>query len=196
MEGPGEVLRQQKQVRLPGSSSGSPPVWLTARSPLINQGPLAPGQNRRHRVQAWLRNKIQKLRAWLRARTRLQRWGFALLMLLVLVGVQTFSQVGGWKQGVFVTLGLLKGEYVDPVNLLLSDITGIGEVSGWLIVGTLLYSLVGTLLISALVAVILERLLRERLGVERIRLPRRGPRGTEPRPLRGIRPASIPGPEA
>jgi Trk K+ transport system NAD-binding subunit len=50
-----------------------------------------------------------------------------------------------------------------------------GEVSGWLIVGTLLYSLVGTLLTSALVAVILERLLRERLGVERIRLPRRGP---------------------
>jgi len=175
VEGPGGDLRQQKQVRLPGSSSGSPPVWLTARSPLINQGPLAPGQNRRHRVQAWLRSKIQKLRVWLRARTRLQRWGFALLMLLVLVGVQTFSQVGGWKQGVFVTLGLLKGEYVDPVNLLLSDITGIEEVSGWLIVGTLLYSLVGTLLTSALVAVILERLLRERLGVERIRLPRRGP---------------------
>ena len=125
MEGPGEVLRQQKQVRLPGSSSESPPVWLTARSPLINQGPLAPGQNRRHRVRAWLRSKIQKLRARLRARTQLQRWGFPLLMLLVLVGVRTFSQVGGWKQGVFVTLGLLKGEYVDPVNLLLSDITGI-----------------------------------------------------------------------
>jgi hypothetical protein len=76
---------------------------------------------------------------------------------------------------VFVTLALLKGEYVDPVNLLLSDITGMEEVSGWLIGGTLLYSLVGTLLTSALVAVILERLLRERLGAERIRLPRRGP---------------------
>ena len=75
----------------------------------------------------------------------------------------------------FVTLALLKGEYVDPVNLLLSDSTGMEEVSGWLIGGTLLYSLVGTLLTSALVAVILERLLRECLGVERIRLPRRGP---------------------
>ena len=75
----------------------------------------------------------------------------------------------------FVTLGLLMGEYVDPVNLLLSDFTGMEAVSGWLIVGTLFYSLVGTLLTSALVAVILERLLRERLGVEPIRLPRRGP---------------------
>jgi len=175
MDGLGEDLRQQKQVRLSGSSSGSPPVWLTARPRLLNQDPLAPGQTLRHRGLAWLRRKIQKLRAWLRARTQLQRWAFALLILLVLVGVRIFSQMGGWKQGVFVTLGLLKGEYVDPMNLLLADITGMEEVSGWLIGGTLLYSLVGTLLTSALVAVILERLLRGRLGVERIRLPRRGP---------------------
>jgi Trk K+ transport system NAD-binding subunit len=175
MEAPGEDLRQQKQVRLPGPSSGSPPVWLSARSPQLNRDPLAPGQTRRDRALAWLRRRVRQVRAWLRARTRLQRWAFSLLILLVLAGVRIFSQVGGWKQGVFVTLGLLKGEYVDPVNLLLSDITGMGEVSGWLIVGTLLYSLVGTLLTSALVAVILERLLRERLGVERIRLPRRGP---------------------
>ena len=173
--GPVQDLRNQKQVRLPGPSSGSPPVWLSARSPQLNRDPLAQGQTRRHRALAWLRSRVRQVRAWLRARTRLQRWAFSLLLLLVLTGVRFFSQVGGWKQGVFVTLGLLKGEYVDPVNLLLSDITGMGEVSGWLIVGTLLYSLVGTLLTSALVAVILERLLRERLGVERIRLPRRGP---------------------
>ena len=174
-DSPVQGLRHQKQVRLPGSPSGSPPVWLSARSPQLNRDHLAPGQTRRHRVLAWLRSRVRKVRAWLRARTRLQRWAFSLLILLVLAGVRIFSQVGGWKQGVFVTLGLLKGEYVDPVNLLLSDITGMEEVSGWLIVGTLLYSLVGTLLTSALVAVILERLLRERLGVERIRLPRRGP---------------------
>ena len=174
-EGPDQDLRHQKQVRLPGSPSGSPPVWLSARSPQLNRDPLAPGQTRRHRALAWLRSGVRKVRAWLRARTRLQRWAFALLILLVLAGVRIFSQVGGWKHGAFVTLGLLKGEYVDPVNLLLSDITGMEEVSGWLIVGTLLYSLVGTLLTSALVAVILERLLRERLGVERIRLPRQGP---------------------
>jgi Trk K+ transport system NAD-binding subunit len=174
-EGPDQDLRHQKQVRLPGSPSGSPPVWLSARSPQLNRDPLAPGQTRRHRALAWLRSGVRKGRAWLRARTRLQRWAFALLILLVLAGVRIFSQVGGWKHGAFVTLGLLKGEYVDPVNLLLSDITGMEEVSGWLIVGTLLYSLVGTLLTSALVAVILERLLRERLGVERIRLPRQGP---------------------
>ena len=174
-DSPVQGLRHQKQVRLPGSPSGSPPVWLSARSPQLNRDHLAPGQTRRHRVLAWLRSRVRKVRAWLRARRRLQRWAFSLLILLVLAGVRIFSQVGGWKQGVFVTLGLLKGEYVDPVNLLLSDITGMEEVSGWLIVGTLLYSLVGTLLTSALVAVILERLLRERLGVERIRLPRRGP---------------------
>ena len=174
-DSPVQGLRHQKQVRLPGSPSGSPPVWLSARSPQLNRDALAPGQTRRHRALTWLRSRVRKVRAWLRARTRLQRWAFSLLILLVLAGVRIFSQVGGWKQGVFVTLGLLKGEYVDPVNLLLSDITGMEEVSGWLIVGTLLYSLVGTLLTSALVAVILERLLRERLGVERIRLPRRGP---------------------
>ena len=174
-DGPVQDLRHQKQVRLPGSPSGSPPVWLSARSPQLNRDPLAPGQTRRHRALAWLRSRVRKVRPWLRARTRLQRWSVGLLILLVLAGVRIFSQVGGWKQGVFVTLGLLKGEYVDPVNLLLADITGMEEVSGWLIVGTLLYSLVGTLLTSALVAVILERLLRERLGVERMRLPRRGP---------------------
>jgi hypothetical protein len=174
-EGPVQDLRQQKKVWLPESPAGSPPVWLSVRSPQLNRDPLAPGPTRRHRALGWLRSKIQKLRAWLRARTRLQRWAFALLILLALVGVRIFSQVGGWKQGVFVTLGLLMGEYVDPVNLLLSDFTGMEAVSGWLIVGTLFYSLVGTLLTSALVAVILERLLRERLGVEPIRLPRRGP---------------------
>jgi Trk K+ transport system NAD-binding subunit len=174
-EGDVPDLRQRKQVWLPGSPSGSPPIWLTARSPLPTWDPLALGQSRRHRALAGLRSTVHKLRAWLRARSGLQRWACAALILLVLVGVRIFSRMGGWSQGVFVTLALLKGEYVDPVNLLLSSSTGKQEVSGWLIGGTLLYSLVGTLLTSALVAVILERLLRERLGVERIRLPRRGP---------------------
>jgi hypothetical protein len=66
-------------------------------------------------------------------------------VLLVLVGVRIFSRMGGWKQGVFVTLALLKGEYVDPVNLLLSVTDGMETVSGWLIGGTLLYFLVGKL---------------------------------------------------
>jgi len=174
-EGPIQDPRHQKQVWLPEAPSGSSPVWLTARSPLSNRELSAPGLARRHRALSWLRSRVQQLRVWLRARTPLQRWAFIVLILLVLVGVRIFSRKEGWKQGVFVTLALLKGEYVDPVNLLLTDITGMEEVSGWLIGGTLLYSLVGTLLTSALVAVILERLLRERLGMERIRLPRRGP---------------------
>jgi len=175
LEGAVPDLRQKKQVRLTGSPSQSPPVWLTARSALSNRDPMAAGQSRRHRTLAWLRSTVQKLRVWLRARSGLQRWACAVLILLLLVGVRIFSRMGGWTQGVFVTLALLKGEYVDPVNLLLSSTNGKQEMSGWLIGGTLLYSLVGTLLTSALVAVILERLLRERLGMERIRLPRRGP---------------------
>jgi Trk K+ transport system NAD-binding subunit len=98
------------------------------------------------------------------------------LLALALIGVGLFSGPGGWRQGVFVTLGLLKGEYVDPVNLLLSDGPGVAAASGWLIGGTLVYALVGTLLTSALAAVILERLLRDRLGASRPRLPRRSRR--------------------
>jgi len=175
IEGPVQDPRHLKQVWLPEVPSGSPPVWLTARSPLSNRDPSAPALTPRRRALSWLGIRVQQQRAWWRARSRLQRWACLGLILLVLVGVRIFSQMGGWKQGVFVTLALLKGEYVDPVNLLLSATDGMETLSGWLIGGTLFYSLVGTLLTSALVAVILERLLRERLGGERIRLPRRGP---------------------
>lgn len=175
IEGKVQDLPHQKQVRLPESPSGSPPLWLTARSAILSRLSVASGQIGRHRVLVRLGSTVQKLRAWVRARSRIQQGAFAALILLAQVGIGIFSRMGGWKQGVFVTLALLKGEYVDPVNLLLASTNGMKELSGWLIRGTLLYSLVGTLLTSALVAVILERLLRERLGAERIRLPRRGP---------------------
>lgn len=96
------------------------------------------------------------------------------LGLLLVIGPQLFSQPGSWRQGMFVTLALLKGEYVDPVNVLLDGGAGLAEASGWLITGTLLYSLVGTLLTSALVAVLLERLLRDRLVRRRPARLRRG----------------------
>lgn len=174
-EGPWQDRRSQKPIRIAAADPDSLPVLLTPRSLRSLREPLGLGEPRRNRPVAWLRALAQRLRAWLRARTRLQQWACLGLFLLALVGVQMFSRLGGWKQGVFVTLALLKGEYVDPVNVLLSSRSGMDGMSGWLIGGTLFYSLVGTLLTSALVAVILERLLRERLGEEHPRLPRRGP---------------------
>lgn len=109
---------------------------------------------------------------WLGRQSRPQQLALLVAVSLAALGIQLFSSIGGWKQGVFVTLALLKGEYVDPVNLLLAGGRGVQGASGWLISGTLLYSLVGTLLTSALVAVILERLLRDRLGQAKPRLPR------------------------
>ena len=129
------------------------------------------------RRRGWLR-LARGLRQppWLGRHSRPQQLAVAIVVSLAALGIQLFSSIGGWKQGVFVTLALLKGEYVDPVNLLLAGGGGVEGASGWLISGTLLYSLVGTLLTSALVAVILERLLRDRLGQAKPRLPRRGGR--------------------
>ncbi len=103
------------------------------------------------------------LRLW-RHCSRLQQGGLLALVVLMALGLALFSAGGGWRQGMFVTLSLLKGEYVDPVNVMLHPDDGIAAAAPWLIGVTLLYSLVGTLLTSALVAVILERLLRERFG--------------------------------
>ena len=101
-----------------------------------------------------------------------------MLLLLALLGggMALFSRAGGWKQGMFVTLALLKGEYVDPVNVVLDPEGGIRAAGPWLIGGSLFYSLMGTLLTSLLVAVILEWLLRERFGPPRPGRLRRGSR--------------------
>jgi Trk K+ transport system NAD-binding subunit len=97
------------------------------------------------------------------------------LVLVIGAGIHQFSLGTSWQQGVFVTLGLLKGEYVDPVNVLSAARPGSrGGLDGATITGTLLLSLLGTLLTSALVAVILDQLLSARFGLKaRPRLPRR-----------------------
>jgi Trk K+ transport system NAD-binding subunit len=94
---------------------------------------------------------------------------------VVVAGIHQFSLGTSWQHGVFVTLGLLKGEYVDPVNVLTAARPGSrGGLDGLTITGTLLLSLLGTLLTSALVAVILDQLLSARFGLKaRPRLPRR-----------------------
>jgi Trk K+ transport system NAD-binding subunit len=113
---------------------------------------------------------------WVRQRTALQWVTTGLLLTLLAGGIGVFSLRGGWQQGLFVTLALLKGEYVDPVNVLLAETPRqtLADVDGRLIAGTLLYSLIGTLLTSGLVAVILERLLSARFGIARPRTLKRG----------------------
>ncbi|MFM7674953.1 MAG: hypothetical protein ACKO5F_05085 [Synechococcus sp.] len=130
--------------------------------------PTLPG-----RTPAW-RRRFDALIRWL-GRPALPTLPAALILAMLLVGVASFSGTHGWKQGLFVTLALLKGEYVDPVNLVLQQ-QSIAAVDERLIAITLLYSLIGTLLTSALVAVILDRLLRDRLGLAPFpRLGRGGP---------------------
>jgi hypothetical protein len=169
---PWDDHRFQRPLRLPLAQPGDDPLLVMPRS--LSQGGDAPDATLRRR-RRW-----QRLAAWLAVAfgqtTRTQRLVVLALALLAVLGVHLFSELGGWRQGVFVTLALLKGEYVDPVNVLLDGGRGLQAVSGWLIGGTLLYSLVGTLLTSTLVAAILERLLRDRLGTSRPRLPRRAGR--------------------
>jgi Trk K+ transport system NAD-binding subunit len=110
--------------------------------------------------------------AWLRRRRPLSQpmalamgWGLAALGL----GVLLFSDGRHWQAGLVVTLGLLKGEYIDPLNLL-------SQPSKLQLTLGLVYALMGTVLTSCLVAVILERLLSNRLGLQRPQRPRRGSR--------------------
>ena len=95
------------------------------------------------------------------------------MAMVTLIGIIHFSAGSSWQQGVFVTLALLKGEFVDPVNVVLAHGARQGTPDGWLISGSLVLSLLGTLLTSALVAVILDRQLSARFGLQRKpRLPR------------------------
>jgi hypothetical protein len=173
---PWEDRRFQRPLRLPlgqpDPPDGNPLLVMPCSLARGGEDPVAPGGRRRRR---WLRRPARALAA-LGPWSRGQQLALLVLVLLTALGVTLFSAMGGWRQGVFVTLALLKGEYVDPVNVLLDGGSGLQGVSGWLIGGTLFYSLVGTLLTSALVAVILERLLRDRLGTSRPRLPRRAGR--------------------
>lgn len=169
---PWDDHRFQRPLRMQLQQPDGDPLLVMPRS--LSRGgedPVAPGRRRGR----WLRRPPLALAA-LGQWSRGQQLALLVLALLAALGVTLFSAIGGWRQGVFVTLALLKGEYVDPVNVLLDGGSGLQGVSGWLIGGTLFYSLVGTLLTSALVAAILERLLRDRLGTSRPHLPRRAGR--------------------
>lgn len=163
--------RLQRRLRSCGQEQWTSPLYVTPRS-LPQHEPDHDRSHPRRQLGGKIRRWSQRLPRPARLNRRRQVMLIGLVALTVL-GIRLFSELGGWRQGLFVTLALLKGEYVDPVNVLLAGDAGLAGASGWLIGGTLFYSLVGTLLTSALVAVILERLLRDRLGGGRSRLPRR-----------------------
>jgi Trk K+ transport system NAD-binding subunit len=175
LEGKAEDFRLQRPLRL-GTGGEERPLLVT---PMGLHLPRSIGLQEASPTAGGFGEALRPPRAvlhWWRQRTSLQRGQLLALLALVAAGFVLFSRSGGWKQGVFVTLAFLLGEYVDPVNVLLPQATGIAGAEPWLIGVTLIYSLIGTLLTSALVAVILEWLLRERFGLGRPAHPRRGSR--------------------
>lgn len=163
-----------KAIRLPPGLQQSGALLLSPRA--LRASPISPRQGR-GKTLPWQRVQQlgqRALHAW-RSFSRPQQLAALILVGLTLAGVKAFAGSGDWRQGLFVTLGLLKGEYVDPVNVLLGDAGPAESSHGWLFLITLAYSLVGTLITSAIVAVILERLLLERFGRRRPRLGRRDP---------------------
>ena len=125
------------------------------------------------RTEPWRWQSLQRWEGWgwLRQRSlsRPVVWAIAVLLASLGLGVVLFSEGGRWQGGLMVTLALLKGDYIDPLNLL-KRATDLQLSFG------LIYSLLGTVLSSFLVAVILEQLLSNRLGLQRPQRPRRGSR--------------------
>jgi Trk K+ transport system NAD-binding subunit len=166
-QGPWQDHRFQRPVQLERGMEG----WLVAPLAFHQRGidsTEPDGQLRRQPRRRWRWSALDR-----RSRNLLL---LSLgLVLVVVAGIHQFSLGTSWQHGVFVTLGLLKGEYVDPVNVLTAARPGSrGGLDGLTITGTLLLSLLGTLLTSALVAVILDQLLSARFGLKaRPRLPRR-----------------------
>ena len=171
-ETPLEDHRFQRPVRLEGAAEGQGsllvmPLRFYAPQP---RGLRAPGHALVSTLVAVLRKPVgpaQALLRWVRQSTLLQRLLVAVVLLMALAGIRLFGSQGGWVQGLFVTSALLKGDYVDPTNVLLGPQGGPHGSDGVLVTTTLLYSLVGTLLSSALVALILDQLLLARLGARR-----------------------------
>ena len=131
-------------------------LWLMIRRPRNLRG------REREPIHEQLRHLFTGLRPRWNHWQQERRWlGVPLALLMITAGIALFSQPGGgWKRGLLITLGLLQGEYVDPVMLL--------EQAGLLqLLGALAYALVGALITSLLVAIILEQLLSDRLGLRR-----------------------------
>ena len=124
---------------------------------------------RRHRLRAaigqWmhrLENLAEQVQAGLRRRDPLLIWGCGLLLLALIAGSIVFGS-GSAMGGLLLTLALLKGEFLDSVGFLMEESPTASENLA-LAYLSLLYAVVGTLLTAWLVALILDRLLAQRLG--------------------------------
>ena len=89
-------------------------------------------------------------------------WGCGLLLLALIAGSRLFGS-GSLPGGLLLTLALLKGEFLDTLGVLMEESPTAGPNLG-LAYLSLLYAVVGTLLTALLVALILDRLLAQRLG--------------------------------
>ena len=155
----------------------------TTINPLMVQ--VDDGIRRRHRQQLnsnWIRlvdAVASSLRdRWTQIITRvfhptLLEITLALAVLLILLGLMVYGQSYGTRSSLFATFGLLKGEFVDPVNVLIEASEGdVRSLPVSTLVMTLIYALFGTLLTSAVMALFTEQLLSNRLGLRRRRPPR------------------------
>lgn len=166
-----EDQRYQRPVRLETGGDDSLLVMpLTFYSPQADQWA---GDNRSHGrwvQKGWHMAKTPSriLLGWCRSRGLGQLLLVGIVLGMALIGLPLFGKRAGWVQGLFVTSALLKGEYVDPTNVLLAD-GGSGQPpDAGLVTITLAYSLVGTVLSSLLVAWILDQWLTTRLGMRRV----------------------------
>ena len=155
----------------------------TTVNPLMVQ--VDDGIHRRHRNQ--LSSRLIRLVDAVKANLR-ERWTqistrifhptlleitLALALLLILLGLMIYGQSYGTRSSLFATFGLLKGEFVDPVNVLIEASQGdVRSLPVSTLVMTLIYALFGTLLTSAVMALFTEQLLSNRLGLRRRRPPR------------------------
>lgn len=138
------------------NAAGRSDLWI-----IVRQGGSAVQHSK---GASWwqLPGRIRRWRPpWGSLARRPMHWLAPLVLAAIVLGLALFSgQAGGWQRSLLITLGLLQGEFVDPVMLL-------SQRSLWQLLAGLSYALLGTLLTSALVALILERLLSERLGLRR-----------------------------
>ncbi len=156
-----EDRRQQRPLRLDRGDGNLVVAPLTFHG---NPALAAAGQRPGGWRQA-LSGLNQQRRRWLNQQRRLPWVLLAGFTALVAMGIALFARNGGWVQGAFVTLALLKGEYVDPTNVLIRHPPGSESGDVWMLSATLMYSLVGTLITSALVALILDQLISARFGL-------------------------------
>ena len=144
---------------------GSQPLWITLLQHRSRaEAPRRAAQQRLERASRWLRQSLQIYPRGPMA------WLLPVVVMTTAFGVLLFSErLDDWRLGLLITLGLLKGEYVDPVMLL-------SRAELWRLLAGLGYALLGTLITSAFVALILDQLLSNRLGLQRRERLRSGSR--------------------